>query len=191
MARQESLLLLSLMVCLFLFFKDTTPNTLRRGLTLGIVTGLSIGLHPNSFLIAQEAGIEFSFDTKTVKDAHRNTAILSLCGVTGKRVELQTSSIGGGRIMLNKLDGIDVNFAAERPTLVVHNIDMPGHVAKVASMLYESKVNIATMQYYRSKRGGDAVMVLELDQGISMDIVSWVEKQQGITKVTYIDMQED
>ena len=146
---------------------------------------------PNSFQIAKEAGIEFSFDTKTVKDAHPNTAILSLCGVTGKKVELQASSIGGGRIMLNKLDGIDVNFSAERPTLVVHDIDMPGHVAKVASMLYESKVNIATMQYYRSKRGGDAVMVLELDQGISMNIVSWVEKQQGITKVTYIDMQED
>lgn len=146
---------------------------------------------PNSFTLAKEVGMEFSFDTKTVKDAHPNTAILSLCGVTGKRVELQASSIGGGRIMLNKLDGIDVNFAAERPTLVVHNIDMPGHVAKVASMLYESKVNIATMQYYRSKRGGDAVMVLELDQGISIDIVSWVEKQQGITKVTYIDMQED
>lgn len=146
---------------------------------------------PNSFKLAEEEGIEFSFDTKTVKDAHPNTAILSLVGVTGKKVELQASSIGGGRIMLNKLDGIDVNFAAERPTLVVHNIDMPGHVAKVASMLYESKVNIATMQYYRSKRGGDAVMVLELDQGISIDIVSWVEKQQGITKVTYIDMQED
>lgn len=146
---------------------------------------------PHSFELAKQIGIEFSFDTKTVKDAHPNTAILSLCGVTGKKVELQASSIGGGRIMLNRLDGIDVNFAAERPTLVVHNIDMPGHVAKVASMLYESRVNIANMQYYRSKRGGNAVMVLELDQGLSVDIVSWIEKQHGITKVIYIDMQED
>lgn len=145
---------------------------------------------PNSFEIAQKKGIVFSFETKTVKDAHPNTAILSLVGKTGKKVEMQASSIGGGRIMLNKLDGIDVNFSAERPTLVVHNIDMPGHVAKVASMLYELKVNIATMQLYRSKRGGDAVMVMELDQAISLDVVSWVEKQQGITKVTYIDMQE-
>ena len=145
---------------------------------------------PNSFEIAQKKGIVFSFETKTVKDAHPNTAILSLIGKTGKKVEMQASSIGGGRIMLNKLDGIDVNFSAERPTLVVHNIDMPGHVAKVASMLYELKVNIATMQLYRSKRGGDAVMVMELDQAISLDVVSWVEKQQGITKVTYIDMQE-
>ena len=113
---------------------------------------------PNSFQLAEDEGIEFSFESKTVKDAHPNTAILSLVGVTGRKVELQASSIGGGRIMLNKLDGIDVNFAAERPTLVVHNIDMPGHVARVASMLYESKVNIATMQLYRSKRGGDGFM---------------------------------
>lgn len=145
---------------------------------------------PNSFDIAKSQGISYTFETKNVKDAHPNTAILSLNGITGKKVELQASSIGGGRIMLNKLDGIDVNFAAERPTLVVHNIDMPGHVAKVASMLYELKVNIATMQLYRSKRGGDAVMVMELDQAISPEVVLWVEKQQGITKVTYINMQE-
>ena len=143
---------------------------------------------PNSFEIAKEKGISYSFESKTIKDAHPNTAIVSLCGVTGKQVELQASSIGGGRIKLNKLDGIDVNFAAEKPTLVVHNIDMPGHVAKVASILYDMKVNIATMQLYRSKRGGDAVMVMELDQAISNDVVSWVEKQKGIRKVTYIDM---
>jgi len=56
MARQESLLLLSLTLCLWLFFQGTSPNTLRRGILLGIVTGLSVGLHPNSFLLACMVG---------------------------------------------------------------------------------------------------------------------------------------
>lgn len=56
MARQESLILLSLTVCLWLFFKDDSANTLRRAVMLGVVTGLSIGLHPNSFLLACMTG---------------------------------------------------------------------------------------------------------------------------------------
>lgn len=56
MARQESLLLLALTLCLYIFFKDHTPNTLRHSIPLGIITGLSVGLHPNSFIIATAIG---------------------------------------------------------------------------------------------------------------------------------------
>jgi len=56
MARQESLLLVFLLLCLYLFLKDQTPNTLRCAVLLGITTGISIGLHPNSFLLACMTG---------------------------------------------------------------------------------------------------------------------------------------
>lgn len=89
--------------------------------------------------------------------------------------------------MINKIDGIQVNFSAEKPTLIVHNQDQPGHVAEVTSMLAENNVNIATMQLYRGKRGGYAVMVLEVDQNISVESLRWLENQGGIIKVTYIN----
>lgn len=145
---------------------------------------------PDSFQLAKEAGLEFSFVSRNLKDAHPNTAVLKLTGKSNRTIEVQAASIGGGRIRVYKLDGIDVSFSAEKPTLVVHNIDMPGHVAKVASMLYEKKVNIGTMQLYRGKRGGDAVMVMELDAAITEDAVEWISKQYGITKVIYINMEE-
>lgn len=143
---------------------------------------------PDSFDLATKEGLSFTFANQTVKDAHPNTAILKLTGNSGKTIEIQAASIGGGRIMVHKLDGIDVNFSGEKPTLVVHNIDMPGHVAKIASLLYGKQINIATMQLYRGKRGGDAVMVMVLDQSITNEELRWIEEQQGITKVTYIDM---
>lgn len=146
---------------------------------------------PNSFAMAKEAGLQFSFAVCSLKDAHPNTAVLKLTGEDGNRIEIQAASIGGGRITVHKINGMDVDFSAEKPTLIVHNIDMPGRIAKVTSLLYEKQVNIATMQLYRSKRGGFAVMVMELDQPIDRDIVKWVERQDGITKVTYINMEED
>ena len=51
--------------------------------------------------------------------------------------------------------------------MIVHNLDQPGHVAEVTSMLSHKCVNIAAMQLYRSSRGGYAVMVVECDRGNS------------------------
>ena len=71
-----------------------------------------------------------------------------MVGKNDRKLSVQASSLGGGRIMVNKIDGIDVNFSAEKPTLIVHNIDQPGHVAEVTSMLSHKCVNIATMQLW-------------------------------------------
>lgn len=166
-----------------------------HGTDKALIAGL-LGMHPDdiripkSFEFAQKEGLQFKFENRTIKDAHPNTALLDLKGKNGRTIEVQASSIGGGRIMINKLDGIEVNFTSEKPTLIVHNIDQPGHVAEVTSMLSHKSVNIATMQLYRDKRGGYAVMVLETDQSIPSEAIHWLEHLEGILKVTYINTEE-
>ena len=58
-------------------------------------------------------------------------------------------------------------------------------MAEVTSMLQHKYVNIATMQLYRSRRGGNAVMVLELDKEVPEDGIEWLKKLEGVKKVTY------
>lgn len=144
---------------------------------------------PGSFQTAELSGLQFSFYRAEIKNAHPNTAVLKLTGKEGARLEMQAASIGGGRIAIHKLDGMEVDFSAEKPTLIVTNLDMPGHVAKVASLLFERHVNIATMQLYRGRRGGQAVMIMELDQPIGENDIEWIQKQQGIVKVVYMNME--
>ena len=76
------------------------------------------------------------------------------------------------------------------PTLVVHNIDQPGHVSEVTSMLAHKSVNIAAMQLYRSNRGGEAVMVVECDQEVPQEGIKWLEKAEGVVKVTYLSLED-
>ena len=142
---------------------------------------------PDSLKIAEDKGLKVYFGTSELNDAHPNTAVITLMGSNGRRMEIQASSIGGGRIMVNKLDGIDVNFNAEMPTLIVHNSDEPGHVAAVTSLLFKNNINIATMQLYRNERGGYAVMVIESDECIPDSIVSQIESYKGVIKVTYVN----
>ena len=92
--------------------------------------------------------------------------------------------------MINKLDGISVNFSAEMPTLIVHNYDLPGHIAAVTGLLYQNGINIASMHLSRVSRGSYAVMVLETDQKLPAIILSEIESFKGIIKVTYFDGEE-
>lgn len=140
---------------------------------------------PDSFRIAQEEGLAFSFEEVQLPGAHPNTVVLFLRGEDGKELEVQASSIGGGRIMINKIDGIDVNCSGELPTLIIHNLDQPGLVAKVTTRLSEKNINVAAMQIFRDKRGGFAVMVIETDQPISKNNLHYLENIDGVVKVTY------
>ena len=161
-----------------------------HGTKKALVAGL-LGMQPDdyqitrSFELAKEQGVEVTFAEAQLEDAHPNTAILKLTGVTGKKIEVQASSIGGSRINIDKIDGIATNFSGENPTLIVHNLDQPGHVSEVTSMLAHKGVNIATMQLYRSARGQKAVMVVECDQQIPQEGISWLEHIEGVLKVTY------
>lgn len=58
-------------------------------------------------------------------------------------------------------------------------------------MLAHKLVNIATMQLYRSGRGGHAVMVLECDQEVPAGALTWLKKLEGVEKVTYLSLLED
>ena len=146
---------------------------------------------PDSFEMAKEKGIEVTFGKLDLKDAHPNTVQLCLTGESGVNLEIVASSLGGGRIKVNQIDGITANFCGDYPTLVVRNQDTPGCVAKITSLLSFCGVNIATMQLYRNNRGGDAVSIIECDQEIDLNSINWLRQQKDIIKVTYLSLADD
>ena len=166
-----------------------------HGTQIAIVAGL-LGMKtddcriPDSFMLAGEAGMEISFGEAELKDAHPNSAQLILTGADGRQLEIVGESIGGSRINIASIDGLSANFSGDYPTLIVHNLDQPGHVAEVTSMLSHKSVNIATMQLYRAGRGGHAVMVIECDQEVPKESIQWLAHLEGIEKVTYYSLEE-
>ena len=166
-----------------------------HGTDRGLVAGL-LGMRPDderipdSFEIARKMSLSYSFGIANLTSAHPNSVVLEVTGKSGRTLEVQACSLGGGRIMINRLDGLDVNCSCEIPTLIVHNLDQPGHVAEVTSMLAHKSVNIANMSLYRDKRGGSAVMVVEMDQPLPKESLEWLEHLERIVKVTYINVTE-
>ena len=146
---------------------------------------------PNAYEEANRAGMAYSFRTVELRDAHPNTALLELTGKSGKQLTLQASSIGGGAIVVNKIDGIDVNFTGDFNTLIVRNQDESGSVAAITSILSQVHINVAHMSVNRHRRGGDALMVIETDQHIKPRQVEFLSELPGILSVTYYDKEDD
>ena len=146
---------------------------------------------PNAYEEANRAGMAYSFRTVELRDAHPNTALLELTGKSGKQLTLQASSIGGGAIVVNKIDGIDVNFTGDFNTLIVRNQDDSGSVAAITSILSQVHINVANMSVNRHRRGGDALMVIETDQHIKPRQVEFLSELPGILSVTYYDKEDD
>ena len=172
-------------------FADTG---LGHGTDRAIIAGL-LGMAsddvriPDSFRLAEQAELEFQFRVVNLRGAHPNTALLELTGQAGNTVKMQASSLGGGRILVNRLDDIEVNFTGEYNTLIVHNLDQPGHVGEVTTLLAQNAVNIAFMSLYRNRRGGYAVMVIETDQLVPETAQQTLRAIPGGLKVTFIEKE--
>lgn len=141
---------------------------------------------PDSFGIAKEEGMEFTIEPKEIKEAHPNTAQIIMEAEGVNTMKIQAYSIGGGRIRVCKLDGIDVNFSGESNTLIIRNVDEPGRIKEVAAALSDAQINIATMQVFRDKRGGYAVMVVETDQIVPREAMEDLESKKGIIRVKFL-----
>lgn len=145
---------------------------------------------PNSFALASDRGLDFSFHAARLREAHPNTAVLDVTGTSGKKLTLQAASIGGGRIRVEQLNGVEVNFTGTFNTLIIRHQDVAGEVANVTRELAAEGVNIANMSVCRARRGGDALMVIETDQKISAEVIRRIADLQNIHQATYYEKED-
>ncbi|WP_425060670.1 L-serine dehydratase, beta chain [Sporomusa carbonis] len=122
---------------------------------------------PQAFAYAKEAGLKYSFRTINMGDAaHPNFVKFWLTGQDGKESQVAGASIGGGRVIINEVDGFPLEFTGDFPTILTLHEDRPGAVAEVTGILSKRGVNIAQMRVFRRSKGGLASMVLETDQPV-------------------------
>ena len=143
---------------------------------------------PRSLQLASEAGMEISIRPVDLRDAHPNTAILNLTSGDGRTLSVSASSLGGGRIRVNAIDGMEASFSGDCPTLIIRNEDKPGIVSEVSYALSRQNANIATMQLYRDRRGGLAVMVIECDSPLPPAVRAELAGLDGVVRCTYLDL---
>jgi len=140
-----------------------------HGTDKAIVAGL-MGFRPDddrirtALEIAEREGLQYRFEKTTIDaEAHPNTVRITV--ERGDRsAEMIGSSLGAGRVLVSQIDGYPVEVSGSFHTIVLVAEDIKGSVARIATLLAEHELNIATLRLTRKKKGGDAFMVIELDE---------------------------
>ncbi len=70
---------------------------------------------------------------------------------------------------------------------MIRHRDEPGVIAQVSGLLAGQGVNIATMQVFRSGVGGDAVMVLEVDELPEKSAMACLKAIRGVRDATLME----
>lgn len=141
----------------------------------------------NSLQIATEQGIDYDFIKVQLEDAHPNTAIIELTGISERKVIVQGASIGGGNIIISMIDSYEVSLSGKYPSVIIVHQDMPGVVNGVTAALARYNINIAYMKVSRSEKGAEALMNIEVDDVITDEAVKACSKVIGVKKVLRID----
>ena len=159
-----------------------------HGTDRALIAGI-LGFQPdderirNSMDIAREIGMDFSFSKVEIFEAHPNTAIIELTGVSGRRTVVTGASIGGGNINILNIDGFEVNLSGQYPAMLVIHRDVPGVINKVTWALSRFEINIAFMRLSRKSRGEEALMLLETDENVPEEVVEECKQVHNVSDV--------
>ncbi len=174
-----------------IYFHGSFAETYKgHGTDRAIVGGL-LGYTPDdekikdSLTYAKNNNIKINFGKIDLKNTHPNTILIKISN-NKKELNIQGASTGGGDIVIQKINGYQVNISAKYPTLWLLHRDKPGMAGKITSVLGKHNLNIAYMQLFRKQRGRTASSIIELDHKISNNILEELTAITGIKEIKFI-----
>ncbi len=138
--------------------------------------------------IARERGLNYTIRTEQIKGAHPNTALICYKTTDGEEGSIQAASVGGGNIVVNKINGMEVHFTGENHTIIVMHRDKPGVVAAVTHVMHwqYADLNISSFYLAREARGGSAIMTIEVDSRPPEDLMESIRKIEHVNNAILV-----
>lgn len=138
---------------------------------------------PEAFAEAEKAHLAYTFEESPDDMGHPNVVEFQLQGVHGKKCTVVGRSLGGGRIMVTEINGMEIELTGEEFTLMTLHCDQPGIVAKVTELLAEANINISGMRVFRKVKFTDAVMVITTDSVPSDSLIKEIGEIKNVCQV--------
>ena len=133
----------------------------------------------NAPVIAQERGITVS-ETK-VKEAEQFANLISCEVETSTGVSFVAGTLFTAKTpRIVRINDFYIDAIPEGHLLITHTTDHPGIVGQIGMILGENQINIAAMNFGRTKKGGDSIIVLNVDSQISPPVLEKIKTSAHI-----------
>ena len=162
-------------------------------ITLAILKGLFEPVlkervnYVNAGLIAENRGITVVESKKHEVDNYLNQIDVNI--ITKENTFTISGAVfGKGEPRIVAVNGYQFDVIPTLYMLVAENIDKPGMIGQIGTILGVSKVNIATMQVSRNLQGERAMMFLTVDSEVAQDSLKLLSNVEGILNVMMVKL---
>lgn len=139
----------------------------------------------NSYDIADEKGLKYEFiNINLGDDVHPNT-IKTVFHSDDADFYVTSSSIGGGKIKIIDINGMEVEVRGELPTVIVTYIDKLGMIIKTLEVFRDNGISIAGTTITRN--GEIATSVSELDFDFTDEVLKGIGEIENVLNVVGIE----
>ncbi len=143
----------------------------------------------NAPLLAAERGTAVRLVSEQESPDHRNLITLRGTLPDGSQVSVSGTLVGiNQRERLVEVNGYDIDLEPTEHLAFFTYGDRPGMVGTVGQILGDAGVNIAGMQVARSAKGGEALMAISVDTGISPEVLADIESAMSAHSVRAVDL---
>ena len=136
----------------------------------------------NAPFLAKERGIQVR-EIRTERDGVYNTLVRVTVATSQGDRSVAGTLFGKDTPRLVEIFGIAIEADLAGEMLYIVNEDAPGFIGRVGSLMGEHGINIGTFHLGRRDAGGEAVLLLSLDQKIGPDIIAEAQALEGVKTV--------
>ena len=141
----------------------------------------------DSFRIAEERGLEFSFTPNEEEtEVHPNTVDISMENEAGRKMIDRGESLGGGKVRIVLINQVKVEFTGEYSAVIVIHQDKPGVAAHITKCLSDMNINIAFMRLFRKGKGAIAYTIVESDERLPVEIGEKIRENANVHEVMIV-----
>jgi L-serine dehydratase len=161
-----------------------------HGTDKALVAGI-LGLNPSderikdSFELAKKNNIQIEFIEADLGYVHPNTVKIVFHYKYKEDFYVIGSSIGGGNVNIININGNEVSFTGDYPTILAKYKDRKGVISEISTILSNHNINIATMNVTRENK--IATMITELDSPIDEKIIEEISSLSEMIYITAIN----
>ena len=140
-----------------------------------------------SFRIAEERGLEFSFTPNEEEtEVYPNTVDISMENEAGRKMVIRGESLGGGKVRIVRINQVKVEFTGEYSAVIVIHQDKPGVAAHITKCLSDMNINIAFMRLFRKEKGAVAYTIVESDERLPKEIGEKIRENANVHEVMIV-----
>ena len=136
----------------------------------------------NAQAAAEERGVVVR-ESRAEPNARANVIHLKLTGPTGS-VECSGTIVHGSSPRLTQLNGIDIESHLDGRFIVVSNLDSPGVVGSIGTLLGIHNINIARLSLGRE--GRLALAIVQVDECVSPEVLTELRRVTSVQNVVSV-----